>query len=233
MSDGEFPGIEAVVFDLDGTLIDSIPDITLALNVAIEQAGLRSVSEQDVRGMVGHGARELVRDAVAAAAGGQAVTRSLDEIYSDYMVAYDAAPCVKTRVYPGVVDVLHRLGRAGIALGVCTNKPQSTTDLILSALGLGQVFGSIVGGRDGVALKPAPDMLRSVVAALGASPSTSVMVGDSAADAGAAHAAGLRLVLLSHGYGGAGFSTLEADAVVGSFQGLLETLRGLNGAATA
>lgn len=115
-------------------------------------------------------------------------------------------------------EVLEGLRAEGWLLGVCTNKPQSTADLVIDELGLRGVFGTVVGGREGVPLKPAGDMILQVLADLGAEAGHAVMVGDSKADVGAARAAGMPVVLMSYGYtGGESVSGMGADAVADQF----------------
>lgn len=205
------------MFDLDGTLVDSLPDIAAALNVALAASGHVAVTEADVAGMVGNGSEVLVSRALAAATGATPRAVDLAAAHDQFIAAYDAAPCVASRLYPDALDTLDCLNRQGIRLGICTNKPEAITHSVLRHLGVADRFASIVGGRTGVPLKPAPEMVLRTLRDVGVGPGAVVFVGDSAADAGAARAAGLRLVLLRHGYAHDNLDELGADAVLTGF----------------
>jgi phosphoglycolate phosphatase len=216
----------AVVLDLDGTLVDSVGDIADALNIALGQVGIVGFDEASVKRMVGGGSRRLVERALAAAgvAPEPEIVKSLLEAF---LAAYRAAPCVRTRLYPGARGVLDGLRADGIRLGVCTNKPAEITEAILDRLALRPVFQSVVGGGRGLPLKPAPDMLERALAELGVATAAAVMVGDGAADVGAARAAGVPVVLLAHGYSATPVGELGADALASGFEDLPRALAAL------
>lgn len=217
--------LAAVVFDLDGTLVDSVPDIAAAVNVALASAGFPMVSAMQVADMMGNGAEVLIARALAAVAPAPVDDGLARRVHADYLAAYDRAPCNESRLYPGVAEALAELSRNGTALGVCTNKPHNITLTVLERLGIAHCFRAVVGARPELRLKPAGDMLTGVLRELGAEAARSVMVGDNAADAGAAKAAGTRLILVQHGYGhGADLTTMGADAVIPGFSGLLPAL---------
>ncbi|MDO9382903.1 MAG: HAD-IA family hydrolase [Hyphomicrobiaceae bacterium] len=215
---------QAVVFDLDGTLADSLPDIAAALNSALAEAGMAQLAEQTVRTMVGNGSEILVERAIREVGRGRTHADAAADIHASFLAAYDRAPCVHTRLYPGARHVLDALAAQGVRLGVCTNKPQQITAGVLDKLGITPLFGSVVGGNATDPLKPAPVMLRRVLQELAAEPKLSVMVGDSGADAGAARAAGTALILLQHGYCQDDLADLGADAVLPGFAGLPDAL---------
>lgn len=216
--------LQAVVFDLDGTLADSLPDIAAALNVALAQSGMTPLAEPAVRRMIGNGSEILVKRAIAAAVNDDASQQLADDVHATFLAAYDQSPCVHTRLYPGAREVLDALVLQGVALGICTNKPQEITTGVLDRLGIASLFGSVAGGNAAEPLKPSPDMLRRVLKELAAEPEASVMVGDSAADSQAARAAGTALILLEHGYCQEALSGLGADAVVPGFGDLPDAL---------
>ena len=209
----------AVVFDLDGTLVDSAPDIAVALNVALGQAGHAPLALDLVVSFAGGGARLLIERGLAACGEGPDGAR-IDAIYADFLAAYVRDPATLTTVYPGAVDVLRQLAARGVSLGVCTNKPAQLTQMVLEKLSLTQFFRSVVAADGRLPLKPAPDMLRKALRDLDVLPARAVMVGDSGADAGCARAAGVRCVLLGHGYSHGPISELGADAVIVGFDGL-------------
>lgn len=216
--------LQAVVFDLDGTLADSLPDIAAALNIALARAGMACIAEAAVRDMVGNGSEILVARAIAAATPDAASPALAAGVHDAFLAAYDEAPCVHTRLYPGARDALDWLVGQDVPLGICTNKPQQITEGVLDRLGIAALFGSVVGGTAAEPLKPAPDMLRRVLKELAAEPTASVMVGDSGADARAARAAGMTVILLEHGYCQELLADLGADAVLPGFDGLPDAL---------
>lgn len=218
---GRFP--RACVFDLDGTLVDSAADITSALVRTLEGEGLPAFDVETVKTMIGGGSRKLIERGLSALGSEQDEAR-LDRLTHAFEQHYLAEPCLATRIYPGVVDLLDALWRRGAGLGICTNKPAAITELVLAALGLDRYFGAIVAGAEGVPKKPDPAMLLAVLSRLGAQPAESVMIGDSAADVGCARAAGCRVVVVSFGYAGGNVVALGADAVVDDFADMLPVL---------
>lgn len=217
---------EAVVLDLDGTLVDSVGDIADALNMALGGAGLEGFDESAVKRMVGGGSRRLVERALAATGMG-AEPELVESVLQVFLAAYRAAPCVRTELYPKAREELEAFAGQGIRLGICTNKPADVTEAILSRLGVRGLFGSVVGSAPGVPLKPAPDMLRRSLAELGVPAAAAVMVGDGAADVGAARTVGVPVVLLAHGYSATPVTELRADAVASGFGDLPSVLAAL------
>jgi phosphoglycolate phosphatase len=216
--------MRAAIFDLDGTLADSLPDIVGALNVTLGQMGVAPFAVGEGAAMVGAGARRLVSRALAArkVVADEAL---LTATFKRFVDNYDQAACVHTRLYPGALQALERLKAEGWDLGICTNKPQSTADLVVDGLGVRSLFGSIVGGREGVPLKPAGDMVVRVLTDLGVTARHAVMIGDSKADVGAARVVGLPVVLFTHGYtGGEPVSGLGADHIIDHFSQLAGAL---------
>jgi phosphoglycolate phosphatase len=221
---GEPRGDKAVVFDLDGTLVDSAPDIAAALNAALVEGGLPPLPIHDVIGMVGHGARSLCERALKAH-GIEPGRSALDPLHARFIAAYDAAPCRDTRPYPGAEEALTALFYGGYRIGVCTNKPQALALAVLHGLGLRRWVQAVVGGRDGVPLKPAGDMVTITLGSLGARADHAVMVGDSKADLGAGRAAGVRaVILMGHGYSSLPIDDLGADLVLDGFDVLPRTV---------
>lgn len=216
----------AVVFDLDGTLVDSLPDISDALNSGFAASGLRQLPMSEVRNLVGGGVARLVERALEAV-GADPSPAAAEHLRQRVITAYATSPCVKTVLYPDARDALAALARDGVKLGLCTNKPQAITDAILDELDVASWFGSVVGARSGLPLKPARDLLDTCFAELGVSPGDAVMVGDSAADVGAARAAGCRVVVMAYGYTQTPPERLGADAVVASFADLAAAITAL------
>jgi 2-phosphoglycolate phosphatase, prokaryotic len=217
---------EAVVFDLDGTLIDSVGDITDALNGALAKEGLETFSEAELRLMVGGGARVLIERALKA--------RGLSEdaglaqrLHASFMDIYKSASVARTTVYPHGRELLSELRRDGAKLAICTNKPLSITEDVLVKLGLREFFQAVVGGTDELPKKPDPAMLREALYRVGSTPDRAVMVGDSNADVGAARAAGVPVVVVSFGYSRVPAQELGADVVIDSLAELKRALADL------
>jgi len=219
--------LRAVIFDLDGTLIDSAPDIAAALNTALEGAGHVPLPLDRVKGFVGGGARLLIERGLTAC-GETPDGARIGAVYEQFLAAYAADPVRHTALYPGALSTLQTLASQGVQLGVCTNKPAALTTAILDKLALAPFFGSVSAADGSLPLKPAPEMLRKTLQDLAVTAAEAVMVGDSAADAGAAQAAGMRSVLLTHGYSHGPLANLGADAVLSGFDGLLAWLQQLD-----
>lgn len=185
--------MSAIVFDLDGTLVDSAPDMAEALNRVVAARGLPEFAVAEVRGFIGDGVGVLIRRAMAARAVGE---EAFADWHDAYMAAYADGLCVRTRPYPGVVAALD--GLEGRKLAVCTNKPQALADALLETLGLRARFAAVLGGDTAFGRKPDAAPLRRVAELIGAG--GAVMVGDTAIDAGAATAAGWPMLLFTQGY---------------------------------
>ena len=212
----------AVVFDLDGTLVDSAPDMHTALNGVLAARGHAPLSLARVRGFIGAGVPTLIRRAMAAVG---AAEDGFGDWHDAYMAGYADGICVATRPYDGVLDALDMLAARGYRLGICTNKPQGLSDALLDRLGLTPRFGAIIGGDTRLGRKPDPRPLFEVVTRLGGG--GAVMVGDSTADLGAARAAGLPVLLFSGGYGGASLDLTAADGAFGDWADLPALVTGL------
>lgn len=186
--------MKAVVFDLDGTLIDAEPDITAVLNRVLAADGLPALAGAEVRGMIGDGAKTLLARAFAAR-GAVAEPRHLAAFVADY----EANPVSETRCYPGIREMLTRLQAQKRVMGVCTNKPIGPTLKILDRLGLSGYFGAVLGGDSTPYKKPDPRHLAAVLAGLDVT--EAIMVGDHHNDMEAANGLGLSAIFVAWGYG--------------------------------
>ena len=202
----------AIAFDLDGTLVDTAPDLVRALNAVIEPRGLPPVPLDDVRAMVGRGARVLLERAHARTG---AQMDNPDALVGEFIEIYKADVAAHSRAFPDVPETLDWLKTAGASLSVCTNKPSVLSDLLIGELGLAHYFDRIVGPERTAAKKPDPAHLRD---SLGAGHVRAALVGDSAPDVGSARAAGLPVVVMSYGYSENPAGSLGADRVVHAFR---------------
>ncbi|MBZ9537854.1 phosphoglycolate phosphatase [Modicisalibacter tunisiensis] len=194
-------GIQLVVFDLDGTLIDSVPDLAAAVDAMLADLALVPAGEAKVRGWVGNGSRKLVERALCHARGEESVEASCQETaHERFLRHYAAAPCTRTRLYPGVREALAGLQARGIALALVTNKPEAFIEPILSALSLQECFTMTVGGDSLPRKKPDPLPLTHVAQRLGVPPEAALMVGDSRHDVEAGRRAGFRTLAVPYGY---------------------------------
>lgn len=211
--------IETVVFDLDGTLVHSLPDIHTALNAVLPAMGRRTLAEDETRLLIGGGARSLIADAFQTA--GRAGTEDeIDACFARFLVAYERCPASRSHPYDGVVASLESFAARGLKLAVCTNKPEGLTHMVLGGLGLARFFESVVGGDTLAVKKPDAAPVLEALARAGGRAETAVMVGDSATDAGAARAAGLPFIAVSFGYSKVPADALGADVLIDHFDAL-------------
>ena len=188
--------IGTLLLDLDGTLVDSVPDLAAALNRLMAARGLARFSDAETAAMVGDGARKLVERAFAAR-GRIADEGAMEAFLADYGAHLAAA----TRAYPGVETTLRAMTEAGWRLAVCTNKPEAMARAVLTALGLADLFRAIGGGDSFATRKPDPAHLLATLRAAGGTPPRAVMAGDHANDVLAATGAGLPCIFAGWGYG--------------------------------
>ncbi|MHB1110229.1 MAG: HAD-IA family hydrolase [Devosia sp.] len=214
----------AALFDLDGTLIDSVPDITLAIAELMQTENLEPLNEDAVRRMVGHGIRMLVQRAFAGH--GIALddaeltvkTETMMHIYPRHLIG-------RTTLMQGGREALAFFSAAGSKLAVVTNKPQGATETILRHFGLSDRFALVLGdtgpaSNGGLARKPEPDMLIFALQRLGIHPEDAIMVGDSGADIQAAAAAGVFSVAVRRGYSTEPLESFRPDLVLDSLTDL-------------
>ncbi|MGB8364598.1 MAG: HAD-IA family hydrolase [Rhizomicrobium sp.] len=218
----------ALVFDLDGTLVDTAPDLISALNAVLVSEHRPTVPLDDVRHLVGHGARAML-DKAMQMTGEPVAPERLPGLVDAFIAHYRVHIAAQSRVFPGVVATLQALAGEGARLGVLTNKQQELTDLLLPAVGLARHFRAIHGaGRLDVA-KPDARVFHHVLEEMGGTGAGSVMIGDSATDVATARAAGVPVILLSYGYTPEPARNLGADAVLDDFRDVPAAVRRLLG----
>jgi phosphoglycolate phosphatase len=186
-----------LIFDLDGTLIDSAPDLQRSVNRLLAEHSRDPLSLPEVRGMVGDGVTQLVSRAFAAR---ELEAADIAKEVRRYLEIYAESPVEHTQTYEGVCETLEDFTRRGIAMTVCTNKPERISVEILKRLDMLKHFKAVVGGDTNPFRKPDPRMLTGLLEQFSVSPQSSFMIGDSEVDAAAAEAANVRFVLMTYGY---------------------------------
>ncbi len=217
-----------VVFDLDGTLADTAPDLIATLNVIMDREGLPHVPVEVAREMISAGSRVLVEHGFEAAKRDLAPARS-DELFRLFLTLYADRLCVDTKLFPDVVEALDGLSAAGYRLAVCTNKVEAHSRRLLELLGIADRFAAICGRDSFPYCKPDPRHLLSTVEAAGGDPSRAVMVGDSKTDIDTAKAAGVPVIAVPFGYSEIPVRELDPDAVIEGYAELLEAVSRLPG----
>ena len=215
----------AIVWDLDGTLVDSAPDLATALNTVLDMRGFFTLSLGEVRKMIGNGVPKLDERGFNAV-GVRPDALQLNELVEIFGAQYKACSTDNTRPYPGIVDALQEIHSMNIQMGVCTNKPEAFTRQILEGLGLSRYFSSVIGGDSTGAKKPDPEPVLACLRGLVSEPASSVMIGDSVHDVHAAHAAGLKIGVVPWGYRSVPVEDLGADFVLHDAAGLAGLIRG-------
>lgn len=214
--------VRGVVFDLDGTLVDSAGDLQATLNALLQEYQLSTLDLNAVKSMIGDGVAKLVERAFHATGGDLAM---LDVAVARFLILYEGNAAARTVPYPGVSETLQELAAAGFTLGVVTNKPYAATMEILNALKLTELFAAVVGGDSTERRKPYPDPVLKVVRDAALLPSETIMVGDNYHDIEAAHAAGLRAIMVTYGYSHKPPETVGADFLVNTMPEILAIIR--------
>lgn len=205
--------MRAIVFDLDGTLVDTAPDLHAALNHVLTAHGRRAVALEEAAPMIGGGAVMMITRGYEVT-GDPVNDDDVPALFEMFLEYYEGTCTAHSVPYPGVFDALDQFRSEGIKLGVCTNKPGRMTDMVLEGLGFTGYFTSVAGADRYPVRKPHPDHLLGVLAELGVTPEESVMVGDSMTDVNTARAAGTPIVAVTFGYSNEPAHTFGADAVI-------------------
>lgn len=213
--------------DLDGTLIDSAPDLASALASLLKEEGQSPVSLKAVKGMVGDGAAKLVERAFTLS-GETPTPATLTGLTDRFLQIYETMLAVDTVVFPGVKETLAALKADGWRLAVCTNKPEQASREVIEALGLNPLFDAIAGGDSYATRKPDPGHILSLLGQLDASPEMAILVGDSLVDVAAARNAGVAVIAVSYGYRRVPASELGADVLIDAFAELPAALNRLS-----
>lgn len=224
----QFLNKNTLLFDLDGTLVDSVPDLAFAINQTLIELELTPFSQDMIRGWVGNGASILVQRALS---GSTDISPTLDNNLKEQALAifyrvYQSHSCVETRLYSGVLDTLAALKKRGYQLAIITNKPERFIAPIIDGLGLNNLFELIIGGDTLDKRKPDPLPLHHACKQLSVSVEQCVMIGDSKNDILAAKSAKMQSIALTYGYNyGEDIAIYQSELVIDNFSEMLETLR--------
>ena len=213
-----------LLFDLDGTLVDTLPDLTNALNEVLRERGHAPLAPAEVKPMIGDGMPMLLQRGFAARGADAAEAKAMQPRFIEI---YEGHATNLSRPYPGVPETLTVLRAAGYATGVCTNKPQHATGEVLRDTGLAGLFDGYAGGDRFAVRKPDPGHLLGLVEALGGDRARAAMIGDSENDALSGRAAGMKLILMRYGYARTDPSGLGADRVLDRFDEIPDALAAL------
>jgi phosphoglycolate phosphatase len=208
-----------IVFDLDGTLIDTAPDLIDTLNLILTREGLPSMPFDQARRLIGGGARVLLERALIAE-GRPSTGAEMDRLYAAFIEHYAAHIADRSRPYPQLEATLDRLAAEGHRLAVCTNKLEWLSRRLLDTLNLTQRFAFICGQDTFGVMKPDPEVLRQTIRRAGGTPTEAVMVGDSGTDIRTARAANVPVIAVDFGYTDVPIATLHPDRIISAYGAL-------------
>jgi phosphoglycolate phosphatase len=215
-----------VVFDLDGTLVDTAPDLISALNFVLAREGLPAVPLQSARSMIGAGARKLIERGLELE-GRHVGPEDITRLTNDFIDRYAAHIADESRPFEGLEEALDELSSRGYRLAVCTNKLEWLSKLLLDELGLSSRFSAICGADTFGVSKPDPAILKQTVARAGGALASAVMVGDAGTDIGVARRAGIPVIGVSFGYTEVPIADLKPDRLIGHMRDLPDAVESL------
>jgi phosphoglycolate phosphatase len=205
-----------IVLDLDGTLIDTAPDLIDTLNLVFAREGLAPVAYNTARELIGGGARAMITRGIASE--GRVLEPSkLDQMFNDFIAHYSEHVADRSQPFPGLIAALDTLASAGYQFAVCTNKLERLSVLLLEKLNLADRFKAICGQDTFGIQKPDPEILRRTIAAAGGNPARTVMVGDSETDIRTARAARMPVIAVDFGYSERPVSEFSPDQIISNF----------------
>jgi phosphoglycolate phosphatase len=215
-----------IVFDLDGTLVDTAPDLIDTLNLVLGDQGLPTVPYDEARPLIGGGAKAMIERALAFE-GRSASANDVEALYTSFVAHYSEHIADRSRPFSGVETALDRLAAEGCRLAVCTNKLEWLSRRLLDALNLTDRFAAICGQDTFGIQKPDPQIFRATVMRAGGNPVQAIMVGDSVTDIRTAQAAKVPVIAVDFGYTDVPVAQLGPDRVIGSFSQLPDAIHAL------
>ena len=205
-----------LVFDLDGTLIDTAPDLVDTLNVMLAREGLAPVPYETARNFIGGGARAMIARGIEAE--GRVMPQAkLEQMFAEFIAHYSEHVADRSRPFPGLIDALDELAAGGYRFAVCTNKLERLSLLLLDALALSRRFEAICGQDTFGMQKPDPEVLRRTIKAAGGSLQRAIMIGDSGTDIRTAQAAGVPVIAVDFGYSDRPVAEFNPDRIISHF----------------
>lgn len=219
---------KGLIFDLDGTLVDTAGDVAAVLNLVLAEERLFPFSDEEVKRLMGGGIRVLIERALGAR-DRRASQATVDYLYRRFLRSHSEHPLRSTKPFPHTLKVLTELTGRQIAIGVCTNKAEAPARLVLERTGLAAHVSALVGGDSGYGLKPDPRPLQACAEMLRLRPADVVYVGDHAVDVATARAAGIPVIVVDYGYAPSAVSPLGADRSVECMSALPMELTSLAG----
>jgi len=220
------PQLQGLIFDLDGTLLDSAPDLRQAINLMLAEHGRRALTLDEVKEMIGEGAMMLVQRALSKT-GPLPPDTDIYPYVKQFIEHYHHVGADPSQIYPHAEEVLKDCHAKGVKLGICTNKQQASSHKVLDELGLRKYFEFIAGGDTFLVHKPNPEHLLGVITALDVPKESCVFVGDGLNDIRAAHGAKVPCIVVTHGYGLPPEELENADAAIAGFEELPNALKSL------
>lgn len=208
--------IQALIFDLDGTLIDSAPDLRTACNKVLSKHGRRDITMEETTQFIGNGAAKLIERAFRAT-GDEVDAETVQSLMKEFLAFYDGHEADETTPYEGVMETLAELKAQNYRMALCTNKPTQPTHNLLSVLGMEEFFELVIGGDKLSSKKPNPEMIHWVLEQMKVEPSQAIMIGDSPNDVQGARNAGIKNIAVSYGYRKVTLEEMGADQVVHRF----------------
>jgi phosphoglycolate phosphatase len=222
-----------LVFDLDGTLAETAPDIVDALNIVLVGEGMPPVSYETARRLVGFGGRALIRDGLATGGVAAVSDAKIETMFNAFLAHYEAHIADKSHLYEGVEAALDRFADAGWHFAVCTNKFEHPAIQLLTRLGIASRFKAICGQNTFAVCKPAADALFGTIARAGGHPQATVMIGDSKTDIATARNANIPVVAVDFGYSDAPIADYAPDRIISHFDALWDAVAAVRNAIPA
>lgn len=216
-----------LIFDLDGTLIDTAPDLIDTLNVVLAREGMPPVAYATARSLIGGGARLMLARGIEAD-GRTVEPAKFDRMFQDFIAHYSAHIADRSQPFPGLIDALDTLSGRGFKFAVCTNKLERLSVLLLDKLKLADRFVAICGQDTFGVQKPDPEILHRTIAAAGSSPHSAAMIGDSLTDIRTARAAGIPVIAVDFGYSERPVAEYQPDRVISHFSQLPASIAGFS-----
>jgi len=209
----------SIIFDLDGTLVHSVPDMHHAINKTLKEYKLKIISEEKLQTFVGEGMLSLAKKVVDFCGGDQNL---YDIVYNSYRKNYSEQPYKYSSLMPGVMEALNFFYERNIAMGICTNKRQFVTEKLIEQMNLQKFFSVIVGARDNIPLKPLPDMVFLAMQEFKSTDTSFFMVGDTSNDIDAANAAKIKSIAIKGGYTEVDVDKLGADYTFDNMKDIID-----------